>query len=255
MGMNVHDILSKKGTQFGNLTVFPILVRDYEVFQENKLCLTIMQKKLGIEYLQMPYLHMLLVLSAQGLNMLEMLSRILSLCLHINEEQIIFDLTSNSGKVSLVIVKDSEFPEIIETISEMRFNKLRSLIAEQNNIELPDELANIEILESEEYLQSLSSANLDVNFKSLYFSVATYCGFTTEQMDDMTIYEFDERISAISRITRHLMYGQGEMSGMVSFKGGNPYPSWCFDRKKDGLHGAIPLEQFEEKMSVVANPV
>lgn len=253
--MGVVDIIACKGEPFGDLMVYPFKMRDYEILQENKLCLTIMRKKLGVKYLQIPYLRVLAMFSTEELNLLGMLYKLVATACHIQETQIQLTVDKETGKVSLFIISDGENPEIIETISELRFMKFRELIAKQNNIKLPDELANIEIMESEEVLLASNSMNLDVNFESLFFSVATYCGFSAEAMLDMTVFEFEERISAISRIEKYKMYGQSEMSGMVSFKGGNPYPSWCFDQKNDGLHGAVPLGQFQNKMSVVANTI
>lgn len=41
--------------------------------------------------------------------------------------------------------------------------------------------------------------------------------------------EFENRRKAIERDKKYTLFGQAEMSGMVSFKNGNPYPSWCYD--------------------------
>lgn len=253
--MNTIDIITRKGEPFGKLTAYPITLRDYEVFQENKVCLTLMQKRIGIEFAQMPYLHMITILTTEQFNLLGMLGKVLSLVFRIDEEQIRINIAKDTGKVTLLIISQGGNPELIESISELRFNKLRALIAEQNNIKLPDERANLEILESEESIANMNSLNLEVNFKSLFFSVATYCGLSTEQMLDMTIYEFEERVSAISRISRYFIYNIGEMSGMVNFKNGNPCPSWCFDKKEDGLHGTIPLAQFQKQVGDVIKPV
>lgn len=249
--MNTVDIITRKGEPFGKLTAYPVTLRDYEVFQANKICITLMQKRVGIEFVQMPYLHMITILTCEQFNLLGMLGTLLSLVFRIDEDQVRFSIAKDTGKVTLHIVSQGDNPEIIESISELRFNKLRSLIAAQNNIKLPDERANLEILESEEDMANMNSLNLEVNFKSLFFSVATYCGFSTEQMLDMTIFEFEERVSAISRITRYEIFSTAEMGGMTTFKQGNPYPSWCFDKKADGLHGTIPLSQFQKQVDGV----
>jgi hypothetical protein len=248
--MKVVDIINQRGESFGNLTVYPITMRHYEELHESILCLTLMQKKFGIELASMPYLRMLLYLSNEEVNLLAMLSKVLSLSLHIKEEQI--RLKFDNGKASLLFLDgEAENANIIETVSELRFSKLRRIIAEQNSIKLPNEKANLEILESEEDLAAMNSLNLNVDFADLFFSVATYCGLSTEAMLDMTIFEFEKRVSAVSRISKYEMFGQGEMSGFVSFKNGNPYPSWCFDKTEDGLHGTIPLAQFEKRVSNV----
>lgn len=249
--MQLTDIVGGKGVPFGKLTVYPITVRYYEEFSENKMCLTLMQKKFGIEMASMPYLRMLLYLSTENVNLMAMLSKILSLSLHIDENCIRVTMQEN-GKISLLFLDGTDDnANIIETVTELRFSALRRLIAELNDVTLPNEQANLEILESEEDIAKANSVNLNVDFKSLFFSVAVACRLSTAEMLDMTIFEFEERVSAISRTLKFQMYGQGEMSGFVSFKGGNPYPSWCFDKSESGLHGAIPLDSFKQRVGNV----
>lgn len=247
--MRLVDLIEGRGESFGNLTVYPITMRHYEEFNETKFCISLMQKRFPIELATMPYLRMIFHLSDENVNLLAMLSKLLSLSLHISEEQIRLQV-DKGGKLSLLFTDGAgENAEIIETVSELRFNKLRKIIAEQNSIQLPNEKANIEILESEEEIAKMNSLDLNVSLEDLFFSVATYCGLSATAMLDMTILEFEKRVSAISRISKYEMFGQGEMSGFVSFKNGNPYPSWCFDRTEDGLHGTIPLAQFEKQVS------
>lgn len=249
--MGIIDIVTRKGEPFGKLTAYPVLLKDYELFEANKLSLILMQKKFGAEMIGMPYLRFIAFLSNEEIDLMGMLFKILSIVFHIDEKQIRLNIDETQGRISLSIMESVDSPNVLETISELRFNKLRELIAAQNNIELPNEKANLEILESEEALLRLNTPRLKVDFQSLFFSVATYCGFTTETMLNMTIFEFEERVSAISRIIKYEMYGQGEISGFAQFKGGNPFPAWCYDREKDGLHGTIPYEQFEKRVGNV----
>lgn len=245
--MEIADYIEGRGESFGKLTVYPITVRHYTEFQECKISIALMQKKFGVELASMPYLRMIFYLSNQETNILALLSKLLSLALHIQEEQI--RLQFDDGKLTLLFLDGvNEDANVIEAVSELRFAKLRRIIAEQNCIKLPNEQANLEILESEEEIARQNGANLNVDFTELFFSVATYCGLSAEAVLNMTIFEFEKRISAVSRITKYQMFGQGEMSGFVTFKNGNPYPSWCFDRPEDGLHGTIPLAQFEKQV-------
>ena len=245
--LNITDILLGKGAPFGALFTYPIKVYDYERFAEAKSCLTIMQKALPVEYMQMPYLHMLALVSTEGNNLMAKLSTVLSLALHLDEEQI--RLRTDDGKLSLVFVSSANEP--IETVSALRFSALRRQIAEQNHVELPNEQANLEILQSERDMAEANSLGLVTDFQSLFFSVATICHLSTAEVMDMTIYEFEERYRAASRIMNYQIYKQAEMSGMVSFKGGSPFPSWCFDKKDDGLHGTIPLADFQKRVGNV----
>ena len=245
--LSVTDILRGKGAPFGALFTYPVKVYDYEKFSEAKTCLTIMQKALPVEYIQMPYLHMLALVSTEGNNLMAKLSTVLSLALHLDEEQI--RLRTNEGNLSLVFVNGANEP--IETVSALRFSALRRQIAEQNHVELPNEHANMEILQSERDIAEANALGLITDFQSLFFSVATVCHLSAAEVMDMTIYEFEERYRAASRIMNYQIYKKAEMRGMVSFTGGSPFPSWCFDKKEDGLHGTIPLADFQKRVGNV----
>lgn len=246
--MKITDIITRKGEPFGKLTVFPITMRHYEEFMECRVSISLMQKRFPVELMQMPYLRMLCVISDAENRLLEKLSMLLSLALQVSEDSFYLSF-SEQGKVTLTVMQDGA---AIETISELRFSALRRLIAAQNGIRLPNEQANLEILESEEDLARMKNADLEESFQSLLFSVATYSGLSISQLIDMTIFEFQERVSAISRIENYKIYTAAEMGGIVTFKQGNPFPSWCFDRKENGLHGTIPLKQFMQNLKGVA---
>lgn len=247
--LRVADIIDGKGAPFGALFTYPLTMRDYEAFAEAKSCLTIMQAALRpIELATMPYLNMLCVLNDSENELLVKLSRVLSLSLRIEEEQITILPDRERQSVSLCFLDENGNP--IETVSALRFSALRRQIAEQNHLELPNEKANLEILQSEKDLAELHSMGLSYNFQSLFFSVATACHLSSKQMLEMTIYEFEERNKAISRLENYRIYTQAEMSGMVTFKGGSPCPSWCFD-KVDNTHGTIPLAQFKQQVGDV----
>ena len=248
MLISVTDIIQGKGAPFGALFTYPILMKDYERFADAKSCLMIMQKALPVELISMPYLHTLSILSNSENNLLPKLSVVLSLALRMEEERIRIAVGEDKN-LSLLFLDDNLKP--IQAVSALQFSALRRQIAEQNHVELPNEKANLEILQSEQDLADMNSAGLSPDFQSLFFAVATACHFTTQQMLDMTIYEFEERYKAINRLENHRIYQQAGMSGMVTFKSGNPYPSWCFDKKDDGLHGAVPLAQFQQRVGNV----
>ena len=50
---------------------------------------------------------------------------------------------------------------------------------------------------------------------------------------EWNVRDFENRRRAIERELKYRLYAQAEMGGMVTFKHGNPYPSWCFDAADD----------------------
>ena len=73
-------------------------------------------------------------------------------------------------------------------------------------------------------------------------SVAYQSGIRERDINEWTVREFENRRKAIQRDKRYQMYGTAELSGMVSFKKGNPAPCWEFDIKADEC-GTMPLSE------------
>ena len=132
---------------------------------------------------------------------------------------------------------------------------IRPLLAKQNGAELPDESDNIEIVESAEQLAEIRSRNqkpLNFNLSDLIASVAYQSGVREREIDDWTVREFTLRQKAIDRGLRFKAYLQGELSGMVTYKGGNPCPSWYADVKDDSC-GTISASRLGEQIGMKDN--
>ncbi|MHC1722447.1 MAG: hypothetical protein AB9836_04480 [Aminipila sp.] len=249
--------------EFGSLFTYPIRVRDYEKFCKCASCLKIMQQAMPAELAGVSYLKMLYLISSKENPTLANLSQLLSMTLHVKEENIRLLITEDKIQIKIIkplrikgwlkkhgLKKIKEF-KVIETISELKFMALRKQIALQNNIKLPREEANLEILESEKDLQEMNSIGLDIDFEAMLFSVTHADSLQMEQLMNMTLYELDGRVNAITRSINYQIYSVAENSGMVKFKNGNPYPSWCYDRMKDNLHGMIPMSQLNKQIGGV----
>ena len=138
----------------------------------------------------------------------------------INDEEIEIDrlIVAQNGKVV-------EIPAIELSTT------VRELIAEQNGIELPDENINAELEKAKEELSQLKNSQIKYNpsISDLISSVAYNSRVREREIDDWTVLEFENRRKAIERDKKYMIFGQAEMSGMVTFKKGNPYSSWCYD--------------------------
>ena len=122
-------------------------------------------------------------------------------------------------------------------------NIIRPLIAEQNGLKLPDESENAELVKDAELLAKADNdISLDINTDDLIASVAYQSGIRERDINEWTVREFENRRKAIQRDKRYQMYGTAELSGMVSFKKGNPAPCWEFDIKADEC-GTMPLSE------------
>lgn len=134
-------------------------------------------------------------------------------------------------------------------ISAIDFStKIRNLIAKQNGIELPDENQSADLAKSQEEMSRLQSSKTKLNqsVETLIASVAYNSRVSERDIMDWTVLEFENRRKAIERDKKYMLYSQAEMSGMVSFKKGNPYPSWCYD-VLDESAGTMSLSDLQKQ--------
>lgn len=130
---------------------------------------------------------------------------------------------------------------------------VRPLIAEQNGIELPDESFNPELVEEEQNIAQEKAAKLHFDIDTLIASVAHASGLRECDIDEWSVTEFERRRQAIERALNYSIYTQAEMSGMVKFKKGNPYQSWCFDGEK-GLSPALKTtDELKGKLAAIGD--
>ena len=133
--------------------------------------------------------------------------------------------------------------------------RIRPLIAEMNGIDLPNEAENAELIEAAEKRKEIlnNGTNLKYDLDDLIASVAYQSRLRERDIYDWTVREFVKRKNAIERDKRYMMYGQAELGGMVTFKKGNPAPSWCFDALDDTL-GTMAYDDLAKTLSGVASP-
>lgn len=226
------------------LTFYPIQMYHYEEFLMYKDALTLRLSTLPVKYAIKDYLNAIFALEidsvkGKGENLglftraiaLFMLSlRIESSIKDFIEKQIMFcQIGKDDFEIDRIVVVQNKKTVEIKSIDFS--TKLRKLIAEQNGVELPEENLNTDLVKGQEELSELngSKVKLNANIDSLISSVAYNSKISEREIDNWTVREFENRRKAIERDKKYTLYGQAEMGGMVSFKKGNPYPSWCYD--------------------------
>ena len=163
------------------------------------------------------------------------------------EKNVLFRKTPN-GELEIDKLRITQNGNVVE-ISTLDFStKIRNLIARQNGIELPDENENADLAKAQQEMGELkgSTIKLDQSIESLISSVAYNSKVSEREIDDWTVREFENRRKAIERDKKYTLYGQAEMSGMVSFKKGNPYPSWCYD-SVDETAGTMSMTDLQKQ--------
>lgn len=245
------------------LMFYPIKMSEYELFLTCKDALIVRLGTLPVKYQMKDYLNAIfafdLATVAQNGEFFGLFARLitlLSLSLRIDidikkwfttknvnvqkvaDDLIInyFTLTQGTKRVKITPI---DFSSII-----------RPLIAVQNGIELPDESENTELILAEQKVEAIKTANapkLKMSIDDLIASVAYASHVRERDVMKWTVKEFEARKRAIERDKHYMIYGQAEMSGMVSFKNGNPYPHWAYDRL-DETHGTMSLGSLGKNM-------
>lgn len=246
------------------LTFYPITMDYYDVFIQCKNALILRQSSLPVRYLSMDYLSALFTLEIDELKSGKEPSQVflkvmtllhLSLRIGLNVEELYknIEVSIEKDKIRLkhILIKQNE--KIVKFTPLDFSTRFRQIIAEQNGLELPDEAENIALVQDNEKLKELNNKgkSLNVNLDDLIASVAYQSKVSEKEIMTWTVREFENRKKAIDRDKRFMLCGQAEMSGMVSFKNGNPAPSWQFDVLDNSL-GTMESSKLQKTLSGVA---
>lgn len=123
------------------------------------------------------------------------------------------------------------------------FNTIRKIVAWMQGEETPDETLNDELLDAEQALAERDAPKLKYDLTDLIAAVAAGSGQRIKDVLEWSILEFETMRRAIDRGERHLICGIGATNG-CKWEGGNPCPSWCFDREKEGSSALISASKF-----------
>ena len=255
--------------------LYPITMDHYEDFIQCKDALTLRLSSLPVKYVSLDYLSAIFALELDLISsggdpnvttggMFFRLMRLFGLSLRIEMtvelmNQSIFYRAAN-GNISIEYMEFTQpgadgNPNTAK-ITPFQFSSiLRPLIAAQNQIVLPDESENADLVSAYELKKQIEQRGvaLKTDLDDLVSAVAYKSGVSDAEIMDWNVRDFENRRRAIERDMRHQLYAQAEMSGMVTFKNGNPYPSWCFDAADDTL-GTMEYAELAKTLSGAAAP-
>lgn len=246
------------------LIFYPITMDYYEEYIHCKEAFALRQASLPVRYLSMNWLSALFTMEldavkngkpSAGLFYRVMLILHLSLRIGFNIDELNKNICikEERGNIVLDYIVIKQDDKIVKFTPLDFTTKFRPLIAEQNGLELPDESENIDLVQDNDKLKEIARKGkpLNINLDDLIASVAYQSKLSEKDIMSWTVREFENRKKAIDRDKRYMLCGQGEMSGMVSFKNGNPSPSWCFDTLDNSL-GTMEGSKLQKTLSGVA---
>lgn len=216
---NINDVFGRPRIYKG-INIYPIKMRDCDKFYDSVQCLMLSKNSLqDIQFLKMSYLRFLLVVSNTELKgFQDKLMTLLELILQTDNFQIILN-----DKDKIEIVVDDKY-----IIRERDFDKIKTIISEQNLVDLDDEFINPEVKakieEARAFLNKRGNkvAGLDQQIVS-YHCIS---GISYHEIERLTIYQFQKGLARFDHILGAEAIMNARYSGMVEFKDENKLPHW-----------------------------
>ncbi len=248
MGLSRSDKLFKirngEMMEACGLELYPIKMRHFEIFSSCKEALALRMSSLPVRMMTLDFLSAVFAMEIEALKVGAQNAGLFGRVMQLFYLALRVDIDRNTLAESIQCDANGKLTAIKvwqngkeHHISPYDFScVIRPILAEQNGIELPNEQDNIDLVKSNDEKKALTSfAKLKVNTDDLIASVAYQSRMSEREINDMTVREFEYRRKAIERDKRYMLYASAELSGMVKFKDGNPYQSWCFDSYGDEL--------------------
>lgn len=232
-------MFSEKPEEWNGLLVYPVLTRDYLLFLTAKDAIASAQQSWPYPWSAMKYLEGLV-----GMGLLPRLALMLKLTLRLQGEALpIYPKTDGETLKWLRVIQGDRTGDI----TPRNFGELRELIAWQNGLELPNETENAELVEAQKDLSEKDGVALKVDLESLVYAVALRAGTSPKAILGWTVRRFQQTEKALDRSAGHLMASITLAAG-GKFKGGNPYPSWKYDREEQTI-AVEPLSALSGRLS------
>lgn len=246
-----NSALIGEATIAQGLEFWPISMRHYAEWERCRNILLTRQAKFPVSCISLPFLGALSHLDLesleengkpQGLIYAVLLSLQMALRMDdgsITEKKIL--PVYQGGTLEGILIRKESGQEIM--ITPASFDEIRRVIVWQQGDDMPDESLNDELLETEQDLAERAMPPLKCSMYALLSSVAFACGVRPRDTLDWPIIEFDSIRRAIDRSKKHELCALAEING-AKWKGGNPHPSWCFDRREQGSGALIAASEF-----------
>lgn len=230
--------------EWKGLLFYPVKMSHYEEFLDVKNAWLARQSSFPVKYMALPFLSAVWAMDVDFaksdgklIGLFERIIRFLylSLRLEYKRENLIEHVYLHNDDIrELDHIEVTQGGNTVQITPADFAAYIRPLVAEQNGLTLPDESYNPELVQAEQELASEQAASLKFDIDTMIASVAYLSHLDESVVDEWTVLKFERRRNAIERDKKYMLYAQAEMSGIVKFKHGNPYLSWCFD-EAEGL--------------------
>ena len=222
------------------INIYPILVEDWDEFEENYDILCFEKNKIPIpEIIQMSYLQFIIevVLKKEEINQ-NKLYNIFKICLKLKEKNDIkFGYEKNKP---ILVICDNEYVKY--KINSKDFDEIKKIILYQNILGYDDSVISADIQKIINEYYKAKNGNIEfLNLEDKMAFLGNNSGLTKNQMLKMTYREFSKRYEWAVDQMDYQINKTAEMSGNVKFekkvehliykKKKNKYEQFCTDEE------------------------
>jgi hypothetical protein len=241
---------------YKNIKLYPVTVKDYLLFNIYSQCLTIDKNSIpDPKIITMTYLEYIFRTTEENpidYPYLIWFDRLLAMCL---KEEDTFEKVEESLKRYRYNDKGKPYFTIREeTYTPDDFNEIRTIIAEQNMVELIDENISKEVRDSMEKAREFKrkqSGETPASTEDYMISLSIATGFSLDYIYNMTIRKFIKSIRRADNLIHYKIYLASSMSGMVEFKDKSFIKHWLTGLENEDKYGdvTVDLQEVQDKVS------
>jgi hypothetical protein len=239
---------------YKNLTLYPVKVKDYDMFYRTVPCLTLEKKSIpDIKIIKMSYLEYLHYLheniKENEIDFLYLFDYLLKLCIKNDKVNIQHGYDKKTGKPVFVIGE--------EIFNATDFDEIRNIITEQNMVVLVDESIQKEVRDKMEEARRIKAQLSGSNSKPASFEDTILClvaatSLSLEEIYDLPLRKFIRLLQRADAKLHYQIYMTAAMSGMVEIKDKSILRHWMSDLEKENKNEDVLLS-FDEIKDKVSN--
>jgi hypothetical protein len=239
--------------QYKNLTLYPVKVKDYDMFYKTVSCLTLEKNSIpDVKFLKMSYLEYLDYLhenlKEDEIDFLYLFDFLLQLCIKNDKVKIRHGHDTKTGKPIFVVAE--------EIFNAADFDEIRTIITEQNMVVLVDESIQKEIRDKMEEARRLKAQlngtlSKPASFEDTMLCLVAATSLSFEEVKELSLRKFVRLLQRADALLHYQIYMTAAMSGMVEFKDKSVLRHWMSDLEKENKNDDVLLgfDTIKDKVS------
>ena len=238
---------------YKDLLIYPVRIRDYNIFMYLSQCLmleknSIKNSVLAMKAIQMTYLEYMFFVSNDEFNFIQLFFGLFAIVLQKRDDKDFeINLSRDEAGRPLFEIEGKIY-------NSQDFDEIKDIIAEQNDLSLPDERIQKDVREKMEearkFKERLNKSKI-ASFEELIVSLSLYTGWDFDKVYDMTIRKFMMALQRANHMIMSNIYLTASMSGMASFKDKSVLRGWLADLEVTDKNADVKmsLESVQDKVS------